>query len=103
MAYTTMGEDALVVTTKSFMETHAAEYEKNSYVEPKYYESERIKRGLRNSDGTGVLVGVTKIGNVQGYTMGDDGERIPQEGPLLSRHRHKRPYRRLPYRGSLRL
>ncbi len=85
MAYTTMGEDALVVTTKSFMETHAAEYEKNSYVEPKYYESERIKRGLRNSDGTGVLVGVTKIGNVQGYTMGDDGERIPQEGHLYYR------------------
>jgi len=85
MAYTTMGEDALVVTTKSFMETHAAEYEKNSFVEPKYYESERIKRGLRNSDGTGVLVGVTKIGNVQGYTMGDDGERIPQEGHLFYR------------------
>ena len=85
MAYTTMGEDALVVTTKSFMETHAAAYVENSYVNPKYYESERIKRGLRNSDGTGVLVGVTKIGNVQGYTMGDDGERIPQEGHLYYR------------------
>ncbi len=85
MAYTTMGEDALVVTTKSFMETQAADYEKNSYIKPKYYESERIKRGLRNADGTGVLVGVTKIGNVQGYTMGDDGERIPQEGHLYYR------------------
>jgi len=85
MAYTTMGEDALVVTTKSFMEAHAAAYVENSYVNPKYYESERIKRGLRNSDGTGVLVGVTKIGNVQGYTMGDDGERIPQEGHLYYR------------------
>lgn len=85
MAYTPMGEDALVVATKSFMETHAAEYEKNSYIKPEYFESHRIKRGLRNADGTGVLVGVTKIGNVQGYTMGDDGERIPQEGHLYYR------------------
>lgn len=30
-----------------------------------------VKRGLRNEDGTGVLVGLTKIGNVVGY------ERIP--------------------------
>ena len=26
-----------------------------------------VKRGLRNEDGTGVLVGLTKIGNVVGY------------------------------------
>ena len=30
-----------------------------------------VKRGLRNEDGTGVLVGLTKIGNVVGY------ERVP--------------------------
>ena len=33
-----------------------------------------VKRGLRNEDGTGVLVGLTKIGNVVGY------ERIPGGG-----------------------
>lgn len=26
-----------------------------------------VKRGLRNEDGTGVLVGLTKVGNVVGY------------------------------------
>ena len=26
-----------------------------------------VKRGLRNEDGTGVLVGLTNIGNVVGY------------------------------------
>lgn len=33
-----------------------------------------VKRGLRNEDGTGVLVGLTKIGNVVGY------ERLPEGG-----------------------
>ena len=27
-----------------------------------------VKRGLRNEDGTGVLVGLTRIGNVVGYS-----------------------------------
>lgn len=33
-----------------------------------------VKRGLRNDDGSGVLVGLTKIGNVVGY------ERLPEGG-----------------------
>ena len=32
-----------------------------------------VKRGLRNEDGTGVLVGLTNIGNVVGYERKDDG------------------------------
>ena len=32
-----------------------------------------VKRGLRNDDGTGVLVGLTKIGNVVGYDRLDGG------------------------------
>lgn len=43
-----------------------------------------IKRGLRNDDGTGVMVGCTKIGNVLGYTM-QDGERVPMDGRLIYR------------------
>lgn len=42
------------------------------------------KRGLRNDDGTGVLVGVTGIGSVQGYYM-EDGERVPTDGQLYYR------------------
>ena len=88
MGYTPHGgaeSEALVESTKSFMRAHIDDFEKNSYIDPKYYDSPRIKRGLRNADGTGVLVGVTQIGNVQGYTVGDDGERIPQEGHLYYR------------------
>ena len=43
-----------------------------------------IKRGLRNADGTGVLLGVTNIGSVQGYYM-EDGERMPMPGKLYYR------------------
>ncbi|MCK4515767.1 MAG: citrate/2-methylcitrate synthase, partial [Spirochaetaceae bacterium] len=42
------------------------------------------KRGLRNEDGTGVLVGLTEIGEVHGYII-DDAERIPAPGKLSYR------------------
>ncbi len=77
--------DELRESTRAFMSAHVPELEANSFVDPKYYAGGRVKRGLRNSDGTGVLVGITKSGNVQGYTLGDDGEKIPQEGHLFYR------------------
>lgn len=43
-----------------------------------------VKRGLRNEDGTGVLVGLTNIGNVVGYERCADGLR-PVEGKLYFR------------------
>ena len=44
-----------------------------------------VKRGLRNEDGTGVLVGLTNIGNVVGYERKDDGSIEPIEGKLYFR------------------
>mgnify|MGYP003292073768 CR=1 FL=1 len=44
-----------------------------------------VKRGLRNEDGTGVLVGLTNIGNVVGYERNAGGELIPVEGRLYLR------------------
>lgn len=43
-----------------------------------------VKRGLRNEDGTGVLVGLTNIGNVVGYER-TDSALIPIEGKLYFR------------------
>ncbi|MBQ3054071.1 MAG: citrate/2-methylcitrate synthase [Clostridia bacterium] len=43
-----------------------------------------VKRGLRNDDGTGVLAGLTSVGEVRGYII-DDGERVPIEGRLRYR------------------
>lgn len=44
-----------------------------------------VKRGLRNEDGTGVLVGLTNIGNVVGYERDSDGKLTPIEGKLFFR------------------
>ena len=44
-----------------------------------------VKRGLRNEDGTGVLVGLTNIGNVVGYDRLYDGTIVPIEGRLYFR------------------
>ena len=44
-----------------------------------------VKRGLRNEDGSGVLVGLTNIGNVVGYERDENGKLKPTEGKLYYR------------------
>ena len=53
-------------------------------IETASYDQFDVKRGLRNADGTGVLIGVSKVGSVQGYYM-MDGERVPMPGKLYYR------------------
>ena len=45
------------------------------------FENYRVKRGLREMDGTGVMAGVTRIGNVHGYVL-YEGEKVADEGKL---------------------
>lgn len=49
-----------------------------------YYSDYNVKRGLRNADGTGVLAGLTTIGEVHGYVI-DEGNKAPVEGKLRYR------------------
>jgi citrate synthase len=51
---------------------------------PGVYSKYNAKRGLRNEDGSGVLVGLTEIGEVHAYVF-DDNEKIPVEGRLIYR------------------
>ncbi len=44
-----------------------------------------VKRGLRNEDHTGVVVGLTKIGDVVGYERKEDGTTAPIPGKLYYR------------------
>ncbi len=44
-----------------------------------------VKKGLRNEDGTGVRIGLTRISDVIGYTKDDNGNVVPCEGDLLFR------------------
>ena len=67
-----------------FIKSLCSEFEKHNRIDPAYYEMWDVKRGLRNADGTGVLAGITQIGNVLGYYV-QDGERFPMEGRLIYR------------------
>lgn len=60
------------------------EFEKNNKIAPELYEKYHVKRGLRNSDGSGVVAGITNICNVHGYIV-NEGEREPVEGELIYR------------------
>ena len=53
-------------------------------IDPALYRKYGVKKGLRNDDGTGVLVGLTTIGNVHGYVL-YDGERQAVPGELFYR------------------
>ena len=53
-------------------------------VDPELYERYPVKRGLRNSDGSGVIAGVTNISNVHGCLM-NEGDKVPDEGKLTFR------------------
>ena len=58
--------------------------EKYNSIDKSFYKKFDIRRGLRNKDGTGVLVGITAVGDVKGYDRADD-KIIPIEGNLYYR------------------
>ena len=57
---------------------------KNNSIDKAFYDVYSVKRGLRNKDSTGVLVGLTEIGDVHGYII-DENEKVPDEGRLRYR------------------
>ena len=56
----------------------------NDPIDPALYKQYDVKRGLRNENGTGVLVGLTHIGDVVGYEI-KDGKKIAVPGRLVYR------------------
>ncbi len=68
----------------SFLQTICDQYATQHQIAPELYEKYGVKRGLRNADGTGVMAGITQIGNVRGYYI-QDGERVPMDGQLIYR------------------
>lgn len=56
----------------------------NNQIAPELYPKYDVKRGLRNEDGSGVLVGLTKISDVTGYEK-KEGVFTPLDGRLAYR------------------
>ncbi len=53
-------------------------------IDPELFKNYKVKRGLRNADGTGVLAGLTSIGEVRGYII-DNCDKVPVPGKLMYR------------------
>lgn len=69
---------------ENIIDDFALTAEKNNYIKPEIYNRFNIKRGLRNSNGTGVKVGLTKVGYVQGYQI-EGNYKMAVEGELFYR------------------
>ncbi|MDR2131908.1 MAG: citrate synthase [Clostridiales Family XIII bacterium] len=54
-------------------------------MDPSLYGKWDVKRGLRNANGSGVVVGLTRVGDVQGYTVNERGEKRSVGGKLFYR------------------
>lgn len=72
------------MTEKKWLHIQAEKVRKANHIDPSLYARYGVKRGLRNDNGSGVLVGLTTIGNVHGYVM-DEGERKAIPGELYYR------------------
>lgn len=68
-----------------FAKIMAARLESLDEIDGSMYPKYNVKRGLRNANGTGVVVGLTKIGEVLGYTKDENNSKIPMDGELYYR------------------
>ena len=73
-----------MLDNEKVLEAYVNRIKSSVSISPEVFDKWNIKRGLRNNDGTGVVAGVTAIGEVHGYIM-DEGVKIPTEGRLRYR------------------
>lgn len=59
--------------------------ENNDDIDQSLYDKYNVKIGLRNKNGTGVCVGLTRIADVHGYRVDENGNKIPEPGKLFYR------------------
>lgn len=68
-----------------YLREMAKKLESINYIDSSLYKKYNVKRGLRNSNGTGVIVGLTNIGEIQGYSVDEDNNKVPTDGKLCYR------------------
>ena len=70
---------------KTFLQTMTEQLTSNNAIDGSLYGKYDVKRGLRDSNGAGVVVGLTKIGDVQGYEVNEKKEKVAIDGKLYYR------------------
>ncbi|MDY4698852.1 citrate synthase [Eubacterium coprostanoligenes] len=79
-----MGTQYISSVSQDYISGLCGELEMNNSIKPGDFQKYRVKRGLRNPDGTGVMAGLSHVSSVEGYYILDN-ERIPKEGKLSYR------------------
>ncbi len=68
----------------NFLEKEYQKLIENETIDANLYEQYNVKKGLRNANGTGVLVGLTRVSEVHGYNV-IDNIKVNDEGHLYYR------------------
>ena len=61
------------------------QWEAENYIDPRLYKDYKVKRGLRDEDGRGVLTGLTRVAEIQSYIVTEDEHIQPADGVLYYR------------------
>lgn len=69
----------------TFVETMSEHLVYNNSIDESLYGKYDVKRGLRDANGAGVVVGLTKIGDVQGYEVNEKNQKVAIDGKLYYR------------------
>jgi len=72
-------------SAKALLEDSAKIISDRDRIDPELYIKNNVKLGLRNANGTGVVVGLTRIGEVSGYDTDENKNKVPIEGKLYYR------------------
>ena len=81
----TGGEQVPSLIPKTYLDLMSKKMIENNEIDSELYSKYNVKRGLRNANGTGVVVGLTRIGEVIGYETDENRNKIPVEGQLYYR------------------
>ena len=86
-------DSSLFVDNSAFGEL-SRKFTENNRVNPAAFDKYSVKKGLRNPDGTGVMVGLTKICNVEGYYIEIQLRTISMDTWAALEHhlRYKKPH-----------
>ena len=73
------------MTRESYLAQFYGKSQNYTDIPNKWYKEYNVKKGLRNEDGTGVRVGLTRVADVVGYSEGADGQIVAIPGELYYR------------------
>ena len=67
-----------------FLDKHADMYEGKDAINPEFYDLYKVKRGLRDKNGNGVVAGLTTISTIEAFDISGD-QKVPCDGRLYYR------------------